>query len=274
MALLLILGFLLGGVLFLWLAQVVALAIVHDKNIWAPPFRHENESALVRWVMKGAVQAVLASILFGLPLAMGLDPIQYHMRWLLNPPMRPALITLALSIGILGCYQVINVLVGWMQVTAKYSFSKTLKKVLRSFLVPLPLAVVEEAVFRGVILGQLLDAFPQNSAGVALAVLVSAAIFSSVHFIRPLKKTILPAIGLFALGIALGIAFILAGRNCWLPIAIHAAGVWVIQVLRPFVVYRGPAWLIGYPSYPICGVLGILCMTILSVILLATNLVV
>jgi hypothetical protein len=273
MALLLILGFLLGGVLFLWLAQVAALAVVGDKNIWAPPFRHENESGLVRWVMKGAVQTVMVSILFGLPAAFGLDPIQYHLRWLLNPPIRPILITLALSIGIFGSYQLLNVLTGWMHVTAKYDLSKTLKKVLRSFLVPLPLAVVEEAVFRGAILGQLLDAFEQNSAGMILAVLVSAVIFSSVHFIRPLKKTILPAIGLFALGIALGIAYILAGRNCWLPIAIHASGVWVIQILRPFVVYRGPAWLIGYPSYPICGLLGILSMAILSVILLTTHVV-
>jgi hypothetical protein len=34
--------------------------------------------------------------------------------------------------------------------------------------------------------------------------------------------------------------------------------------LRPFVDYRGPAWLVGYRSYPICGVLGLIAMAILT----------
>jgi len=274
MVLALIATFLLAGVLFLWIAQVAALKFVGDKNIWAPPFRHGNESPVVRWTMKAAVQIVLASILFGLPLLLGIDPIEYHLKWLLSPPWRPILITFALSIAILGSFQLINVLVGWMQITRKYSYSATTKKVIRSFVTPVPLAVIEEAVFRGVILGQLLNTLPENTAGRALAVIFSAFVFSAVHFIRPLKKTILPAIGLFTLGIVLGIAYIVAGGNCWLPITIHAAGVWIIQILRPFVIYRGPAWLIGYPSYPICGLLGIISMAIMGVILVATNIVV
>jgi membrane protease YdiL (CAAX protease family) len=265
---LLIAAFLAGGVVFLWLAQAAALHQVKETNIWVAPFRHDNESAFVRLAMKAAVQIVLTSILFGMPLALGLNPIEYHLSWFLSPPWHSISIVLGLSIVIWGAYQLSNVLMGWMTLAPKYETGKLLKKIVKSFLTPVPLATVEEAVFRGVILGQLLNAFPASRAGTCTAVLVSAAIFSSVHFIRPLKNTILPALGLFALGVVLGIAYVLSGRNCWVPITIHASGVWMVQMLRPFVTYRAPAWLIGYPSYPICGALGLLTMATFSVVLL------
>ena len=31
---------------------------------------------------------------------------------------------------------------------------------------------------------------------------------------------------------------------------------------RPFVEYKGPPWLVGYSSYPICGVLGVTSMAL------------
>jgi hypothetical protein len=263
----LIVAFLASGMAFLWLAQAAALYRVGEARIWVAPFRHENESTLVRLTMKAAVQIVLASIIFGMPLALGLNPIEYHLSWFLAPPWHSILIVLGLSIVIWGTYQLSNVLMGWMTLAPKYKTGKSVKKIVKSFLTPVPLATVEEAMFRGVILGQLLNAFPSSRDGTCLAVLVSAAIFSSLHFIRPLKNTILPALGLFALGVVLGIAYVLSGRNCWVPITIHASGVWMVQMLRPFVTYRAPAWLIGYPSYPICGALGLLTMAVFSVIL-------
>jgi hypothetical protein len=33
---------------------------------------------------------------------------------------------------------------------------------------------------------------------------------------------------------------------------------------RPFASYEGPAWLIGYRSYPICGVFGLCVMVLLT----------
>jgi hypothetical protein len=35
-----------------------------------------------------------------------------------------------------------------------------------------------------------------------------------------------------------------------------------IQVSRPFVEYKGPPWLVGYSSYPICGLLGVSSMAL------------
>ncbi len=267
----LIVAFLVGGVLFLWLAQAAALHHVAEKRIWVAPFRHDNQSTFVRMAMKASVQLVLASILFGMPLALGLNPVEYHLSWFLAPPWYSILVVLGLSVVVWGTYQITNVLMGWVTLAPKYEMGKSIKKIVKSFLTPVPLATVEEAVFRGVILGQLLNAFPSSREGTVLAVLLSAALFSSVHFIRPLKNTILPAIGLFGLGVVLGIAYVLSGRNCWVPITIHASGVWMVQMLRPFVTYRAPAWLIGYPSYPICGALGILTMATFSIILLVVG---
>lgn len=271
MPLILIAAFLVGGVLFLWLVQAASLKWAGDAQIWVPPFRHHNESGVVRYGMKLAVQVVLAGILFGLPLALGVNPIEFHGSWMSNPPWHPILLSLALTVGIFAAYQMLNVQAGWMNVAPKYGTAKTVKKMIRGCLTPVPLAIMEEAVFRAVILGMLLNAMPDNSTGISLAVFLSALIFCSVHFIRPLKNTILPALGLFALGIVLGIAYVLSGRNCWVPITIHAAGVWVIQLLRPFVTYRAPPWLIGYPSYPICGVVGLACMAVLSIILVVVG---
>jgi hypothetical protein len=92
---------------------------------------------------------------------------------------------------------------------------------------------------------------------------VSAAIFSGAHFLRQQKRVALPALGLFTLGLTLGLAYLLAGRSLWLPIGCHAAGVWFIQLSRPFFKYPGPAWLVGYRSYPICGVFGFAIMWLL-----------
>ena len=51
--------------------------------------------------------------------------------------------------------------------------------------------------------------------------------------------------------------------DLWLPAAFHAAGVCFIQMTRPFAAYRGPAWLVGYRSYPICGVFGLAVLALL-----------
>src|SRR2546423_125184 len=80
--------------------------------------------------------------------------------------------------------------------------------------------------------------------------------------LHPQKRLVLPALGLFGLGVILGAAYVLGGHSYWLPVAIHAGGVVFIQVSRPFVEYKGPAWLIGYSSYPICGLLGVTSMAL------------
>ena len=52
---------------------------------------------------------------------------------------------------------------------------------------------------------QILRSFPQGRVGQGAALTLSAALFASVHFLRQQKQLLLPALGLFVLGWALGL---------------------------------------------------------------------
>jgi hypothetical protein len=260
-----LLGFGVAGLIVLWGAQTLALLAVKDPRPFAWPFRHESESEVVRWAMKAALQVVLLGLLVVFPWLNGDNPLDYlsarlfPARWLLLGR------TMAMTLFVFSMLTLVNIQFGWVRLTRHYRAKVAAKKVARACLTPLPLAFMEEAVFRGVILEQLCRVLPDDVAGQGVAVGISALIFSVVHFLRPQKRTLLPALGLYGLGWTLGVAYLVGGHTLWLPVAIHAAGVLFIQVFRPFVEYRGPAWLVGYRSYPICGVLGILSMAILTV---------
>jgi membrane protease YdiL (CAAX protease family) len=132
------------------------------------------------------------------------------------------------------------------------------------------LTVVEESLFRGIVQEQLWTALPSHALGQILAVVISSLLFASLHFVRPQKRMLLPGLGLFALGVLLSVAYLRSGHHYILPIAIHAGGVWFIQATRPLVEYRGPSWLIGYSSYPICGGMGLIVMALMGLIVLTT----
>jgi membrane protease YdiL (CAAX protease family) len=191
----------------------------------------------------------------------GENPIEYH-RARLHPANWWLFGGILISAVLAMCPMfVLNVLVGWVKISPQYDTARSVKKVIRCLVTPIPLAFVEEALFRGVVLDSLLRAMPGRE-GMLVAIVIGAAIFASVHFFRPQKRVLLPAMGLFGLGVILGAAYVLGAYSYWLPVAIHAGGVVFIQVSRPFVEYKGPAWLVGYSSYPICGLLGVTSMAL------------
>jgi hypothetical protein len=248
------------GVLALWLVQTLLLLATGEQ--WrCAPLRHRSENPIVRWGMKAALQLVLVGLLFGYPLAIGVGPLEYHRARL--HPMNWWLFGVILVSAVLAMCPMflLNILVGWVKVAPHYNTAKTLKKVMRCIIFPVPLAFTEEALFRGVLLDALLQVLPGRE-GMIAALVIGAAIFASVHFFRPQKRVLLPALGLFGLGVILGAAYIIGGYSYWLPVAIHAGGVIFIQLSRPFVEYRGPSWLVGYSSYPICGALGVSSMAL------------
>jgi membrane protease YdiL (CAAX protease family) len=153
--------------------------------------------------------------------------------------------------------------VGWITLEPSRRGWSLIAKLGRASLTPLPLALMEELVFRGIILEQLSRSFPGTIPGQGVALTLSAALFGAVHFFKEQKRVLLPAVGLFALGWMLGFVYLISGHTIWIPAAFHAAGVWFIQLTRPFASYEGPAWLIGYRSYPICGVFGLTVMSLL-----------
>lgn len=250
-----------GGMAALWLAQTVLLMLQGEP--WRVGLlRHRCEKPLVRWGMKAALQGVLLGVLFGFPALIGEDPLDYH-RQRLQPAHWGVLLAVMVSAAVCMLPMfMLDALLGWVKVAPHHKLSKTVRKVAQSLLTPLPLAFVEEAIFRGIVFDQLWRILSEyyDQLGTVAAVVASAAIFSSVHFLRPQKRVALPALGLFGLGVILAVAYVVGGGSYWLPVGIHAGGVLVIQLTRPFVEFRGPPALIGYSSYPICGLFGVLSM--------------
>jgi hypothetical protein len=253
-----------GGLLALWLVQTLVLWAVGAEHVLAWPLRHQSESAVVRWTLKLTLQGVLLALLLLPPWLTGESPLRYHAeRWpTIDWRLPPA--TAGVTLLLLTAVLLLNCRVGWVTLAAHKRWSATLTKMVRASLTPLPLAVMEETVFRGVILEQLLRTLSDDVGGRCLAIAASAALFAAVHFLREQKRVMLPALGLFTMGLTLGVTYVMNGHGLWLPVAFHAAGVWFIQLTRAFASYRGPAWLIGYRSYPICGVLGLAVLWLLA----------
>jgi len=254
-----------GGTAALWAAQTVLL--VRAQEPWRVGLlRHGSATPSVRWGMKVALQSVLLALVFGFPALVGEEPLGYHRDRLL--PASWLLLAGVVASVVLG-FSVpfaLNVAVGWVKISPRQGVASGVRKAVRGLLSPLPLAFVEEAVFRGVVLDQLLRAMPSRE-GMVVALVLSSAGFASVHFFRKQKRVFLPAVGLFGLGLMLGTVYVAGGYSYWLPVGIHAGGILFIQVWRPFVVYRGPAGLIGYSSYPMCGLLGLFSMAAYATIL-------
>ncbi len=268
MNLLLLAAFGLGCLGLLWAAQALAMLASGERTILVLPYRHNSESPKVRYALKLALHVGLVSTICLYPWAIGLDPWQYHLERFTPASWGPILLGLMLAIGLLGIPLAINLAMGWVRFSCRYSTPRLIYKIAKSFLIPIPLTLVEEPLFRGIVQEQFLQTMPKPVAGQALAVICSSLLFAAVHFIRPQRQALLPAIGLFGLGVILSLAYIRTGHHYLLPIAIHAGGVWFIQVTRPIADYRGPTWLIGYSTYPICGGLGLSMMVLLGVLLM------
>ncbi len=78
------------------------------------------------------------------------------------------------------------------------------------------IAVYEEVVFRGYLLGNLMESFNKW-----IALLISAALFTIFHLDNP-GINIIPVLNIFVAGILLGINYIYT-RNLWFPILFHFA---------------------------------------------------
>ncbi len=261
MNLLLLIGFAASSIAVLWITQTFLLLMLGEPLVG--PLRLRKTRPAVRWPMKLVLQGVLMGMLFGYPMALGENPLRYHEARLL--PARPErLLELLLVMSSVFLFGIVGeVAAGWVRVKRRHGPWKTLRKVGQSFLTPLPLAFVEEAIFRGLVLDQMLRALPAARAGAALAIAVSAAVFSGAHFIRR-ARTYWPALGLFVFGCLAGAAYLAGGRTYWLPVGLHSGGILATQLHRPFVEYHGPMWIIGTREYPISGVIGIAAMLLLG----------
>jgi len=224
--------------------------------------RYRTRKPLVRWTGRVMIHTAWLIILVGTPLALGNHPLDaLHQAFPTPVPWRDIAVAFAIMFFPSTLIYALYLKAGWVRIEPQHDRATRRRKLIRRFLGPLPLATLEEAVFRGVVLEQLLRSFPQSPTYTALAIALSSAAFSSVHFIKlpwPGKPMWQPAVGLFMVGCLFGLAYVVGGRSLWLPIAMHATAIFVVEVMKLYVVHQAPPWLVGYAEYPQCGLVGCL----------------
>ena len=88
-----------------------------------------------------------------------------------------------------------------------------------ALLLPLTAAIPEEIVYRGFLIGRLIQLFGNSRAATLLAVLVQSLIFGLIHFQWGIGGIVFSTI----MGIVWGGAYLLCGRNLWIVILAHSA---------------------------------------------------
>jgi hypothetical protein len=247
-----------AGVCVLWAIQNVVLILSGESLAW--PWRFPTHRPLLRWTSRVTIHTEWLIILIGTPVALGIRPLDALFHAFPTPvPWREMGIAFAIMFFPPCITYVFYLLIGWVRFEPQHDAATRRGKLFRRFFPgPLPLATFEEGVFRGILLELLLQSFPASRFFTVLAIVLSAAVFGSVHFVKPAKGKPVwqAAYGYFIVGCLFGLAYVVGGRSLWLPIVVHATAVFVIEIARLYLVFQAPRWLIGYPESPQSGLIG------------------
>ena len=242
----------------LWAAQSCALLYAGEPLTW--PLHYTTRQPVVRWTGRVMIQIAWLVILIGVPLALGESPAQALQRALPLPVPWQNILTSSLIVAPpFLVVLTIEGLFGWLRLSPQFDARTRHLKLMRRFLTPIPLATMEEAVFRGILLEQLLQTLPRTLLCSIASVVVSAIVFSSAHFIRkqPEGKPVWQqAYGFFLAGCLFGTGYIVGGRNLWIPIALHAWAILIVEIGRLYCQFNGPRWVVGFAESPYSGVIG------------------
>ncbi len=242
----------------MWLAQTVVL------KLHGLPVRLRIDSGdaprSVRLIGRIVTQASLASVILVYPLMCGESVRAYYASLL---PVNSAM---HFGQGVAASVLFLCVLFGVWVVTdcIRIEVHQARRRWVRRLVLLLPTALfgafVEELLFRGVVMRDLLHEMPRLP---VLAIGVSVVVFAAAHYVRPVKRRwTFP--GHLMLGLLLCVAFYETG-NLWLAAGFHAGGILMIMGTRPFFRYRGPAWITGASTFPFAGVVGLLGLVVLTV---------
>jgi membrane protease YdiL (CAAX protease family) len=206
-----------------------------------------------------ATNVAFAAVLFGFPYLRGQTPIEYYGAFF---PLDARAYALPHGAAAAVLFLALLYLAWTISDNVRFEIRHGSGRVVRHLLgVPLTAAfaaLIEELLFRAVLLADLLNSFD-----VAIAVPAGVVVFAAAHYVRSVKRYwTFP--GHLALGALFCLAFVHT-RGLWLPIGLHAGGVLVLMTVRPFIRYTGPAWLVGASIFPYAGVVGIaalICLTI------------
>lgn len=267
MTILVLLGVAVSAFLFIWIGQSVALLAVGEHLAW--PLRFKTSDPRVKLTSRVLIHSTWILIIILTPLMLGLSPREwFHQQFPTPVPWRDIGIGIAITVTPIWILCAFWFAIGWVRFEPQHETKIRRLKLFRRFIGPWPLAMLEEAVFRGVVLDQLLRYFPQTGAYAGLAIVMTAAVFSSIHFVKPSRpglSILQSAYGLFIVGCLFGLAYVLGGRSLWLPIAVHGGAVFGIEVIRLYIIYQGSRWLIGYAEVPQSGLFGSLLILGISI---------
>lgn len=247
-----------AGLSVLWVFQSVALTLAGEPL--ALPLRYTTRKPVMKWTGRALVHTEWLIILIGVPLALGINLMDALRQAFPTPvPWRDIGVAFALMFLSACATYAFYLAVGWIHFEPQHDRATRRAKLFRRFFPgSLPLVTFEEGVFRGILLEQLLRSLPSSNAYVALAIVLSSAMFAAIHFVKPAngKPIAQAAYGYFLVGCLFGLAYVVGGRSLWLPITVHAAAVFAIEVARLYVVFDAPRWLVGFAESPQSGLVG------------------
>ncbi len=205
-------------------------------------------------------QVSLLAVIVIYPLTRGEGIVGYYRSLLPGGPVMLQFVHGAAVVTLFLCV-LFSVWLGTQRLEIDVHHSR--KKWIRRLVLLLPTALfgafVEELLFRGVLLADLLRS---TMISVPSAIMIGVLIFAVAHYVRAVKRRwTFP--GHVMLGLLLCIAFVRT-RTLWLPAGLHAGGILMIMGFRPFVRYRGPAWITGASIFPFAGVVGIAGLALLT----------
>lgn len=248
----------LTGFGLIWAGQSVALVAVGEPLAW--PLRFKTKDPRVKMVSRVMIHSVWVLIILIAPFMLGHDALSWAQARFPTPvPWREMAIGFVAMLTPIWVMYGAYLAIGLARYQPKFDDATRRRKLVKRFLLPWPLATLEEAVFRGLLLELVLSDLPQTPGFMALGIIVTAAIFSSLHFVKPhdgSRAIRQPAYGLFLVGCLFGLAYVVGGRTLWLPIVVHGTAVFGIEIVRLYIAHNGPPWLIGYSEFPQSGVVG------------------
>jgi membrane protease YdiL (CAAX protease family) len=246
--------------LIMWVTQSVLLASAKQPLRLA--IGADGLSSRARRISRIAANAAILLVIVLYPILRGRSPIAYYAAFFPFTDGHP----LQLLHGAVGSLIYLGLLYAAWTVTDNVRFEgRHSPPVVFARLSSAPFSAllgagVEELLFRAMLLEALLNEPLLNTPS---AVAIGVVIFATAHYVRRVKRYWTFA-GHIALGTLLCVAFVLT-RSLWLPIGLHAGGILLTLGTRPFVRYRGPAWLVGASIYPYAGVTGVVALTLLTI---------
>ena len=97
-------------------------------------------------------------------------------------------------------------------------------------------AFVEEMFFHGYLFNRITDLAGTQRIGILIALMATSLVFGAAHAYQGISGVVDTALA----GLLLGLLYLYAGGNLWLPILTHG----VIDTVGFLIIYFGPVWLI------------------------------